>query len=1234
MRKTNYFKSSLMVLLFCFGLTSLWGQISISNNNPVMENFNSMGTSGTASLPSNWKMSAAGQGTSANWSTATNVTAVTQGASSGSPATGARYNFGNGADTSDRAIGFMTSSGYATPNAIFAYYKNTSGINISDLSISFDFERYRINSNTVAVTFYTSTNGTDWTERSSGNIDTTVFPAGSNSYTWTGGTVTSRSVTLTNVNIANDGEFYLKWLVTHSSNTNSPAIALDNVSLTATLQNPTSPNLTISGTLSENTTLNNGVVSLALANETFADNVFDLSNFSLNNAPVGVSIGTVDYINETSATVTLVYDGTDFDANVTNFSITVASGELTTSTNALNSNNITITAVNEALVLGNMSAGFGNQCLNQLSAYQTFTISSSTVLKSGNISLAALNGFTYSETADNENYTSTLTFAHAGGILTNKTIYVKFLPTTAVSYNGNIAVSGAGAPSVNRSVTGSGTNGTIAVTTVTASSIGSESAVSGGSALSNSCGTISAKGVVWAATVNPTIESHLGITNDGTGTDTYTSSITDLSPNTTYNYRAYVTSSSGTTVYGTNYTFTTSQVAANFPFNEDFEGTNNWVVANGTQTNKWFVGSAVSNNSTKSLYISNNASGTTHNYATGNASTVHAYRDILIPTGTANITLSFDWISNGEMLSGNNYDYFRVWLVPTSYIPSASSTITNGSGRIQVGGYFNQNSTFTTYTNSSVNVSSFAGQTMRLVFEWVNDSSDGNQPPAAIDNIHLKLPDPCIAPANQATNLTFGTISSTSIAGSFTSTTADGYLVVISPSSNLGANPTNETTYTAGQVIGNGTVIQSSNLTTFTALSLTPTTTYYIHVFAYNSECLGGPLYNITTPLTGSASTIDGPCISESFTNIPGSGSGYETRTWTGDNGGTWTATDARVDQTITGKAITIRNGILTSPTSNNGIGSLTVTTRYSAATGDGTGTINVYVNNVLKGTLNVSTSLQTQTINDINISGDVVIELRNTSTTKRPSIDDLSWTCYEEPPITWTGTAWSNGTGPSTTDPIFVDGDLIIGNSAEADMATLETGELTITQNGSILIESGHFVTVNGKITNEAGAENFIVASGANLIQDETYTANDNVGDITVQRESQDIVRLDYTLWSSPVTGQQLQDFSPQTLPNRIYTYETTGATEATNGGYVVVPSVTDDFENGKGYLFRAPNTWGTTPAPYAGEFVGVPFNGNVTLPVYPTKYTSVGNPYPSNIDSELFMSANGSVSTLYFWN
>ncbi|SMC93325.1 T9SS sorting signal type C domain-containing protein, partial [Moheibacter sediminis] len=31
---------------------------------------------------------------------------------------------------------------------------------------------------------------------------------------------------------------------------------------------------------------------------------------------------------------------------------------------------------------------------------------------------------------------------------------------------------------------------------------------------------------------------------------------------------------------------------------------------------------------------------------------------------------------------------------------------------------------------------------------------------------------------------------------------------------------------------------------------------------------------------------------------------------------------------------------------------------------------------------------------------------------------------------------------------------------------------------------------------------------------------------------------------------------------------------------------------------------------------------------------YTSVGNPYPSNIDSELFMSANGSVSTLYFWN
>lgn len=223
-----------MAFLMVLSSVSSYAQISIADGNAVTENFDSMGATGT-NLPQNWKMSTAGAGTSAGWSTGANVTSVTQTPSSGSPNSGARYSFGNGANTDDRAIGFMTSGSFSSPNAIFAYYKNTSGLTIADITIDFDFERYRINSNTVSVAFFTSTNGTTWTQRTNGAIATSVFATGSNSYTWTNGTVASRSVVVNDVNIANDGSLYLKWVVTNTSSSNSQGIGLDNVSVTATL---------------------------------------------------------------------------------------------------------------------------------------------------------------------------------------------------------------------------------------------------------------------------------------------------------------------------------------------------------------------------------------------------------------------------------------------------------------------------------------------------------------------------------------------------------------------------------------------------------------------------------------------------------------------------------------------------------------------------------------------------------------------------------------------------------------------------------------------------------------------------------------------------------------------------------------------------------------------------------------------------------------------------------------
>ena len=94
------------------------------------------------------------------------------------------------------------------------------------------------------------------------------------------------------------------------------------------------------------------------------------------------------------------------------------------------------------------------------------------------------------------------------------------------------------------------------VTTSSVTSITSTTASSGGNLTSDGGGNLLSKGVCWAVSpTTPTISN--STTNDGIATGVYTSSLTGLSANTTYNVRAYATNSGGTS-YGSTVTFTTS----------------------------------------------------------------------------------------------------------------------------------------------------------------------------------------------------------------------------------------------------------------------------------------------------------------------------------------------------------------------------------------------------------------------------------------------------------------------------------------------------------------------------------------------------------------------------------------------------------------------------------------------------------------------------------------------------
>ncbi len=95
------------------------------------------------------------------------------------------------------------------------------------------------------------------------------------------------------------------------------------------------------------------------------------------------------------------------------------------------------------------------------------------------------------------------------------------------------------------------------LTTANVSGIGNKVAISGGNITSDNGHPITARGVVWSTTENPTIVNSK--TTDGTGTGSFTSNITGLTVNTAYYLRAYATNSGGT-AYGNQVSFTTTNL--------------------------------------------------------------------------------------------------------------------------------------------------------------------------------------------------------------------------------------------------------------------------------------------------------------------------------------------------------------------------------------------------------------------------------------------------------------------------------------------------------------------------------------------------------------------------------------------------------------------------------------------------------------------------------------------------
>jgi len=95
------------------------------------------------------------------------------------------------------------------------------------------------------------------------------------------------------------------------------------------------------------------------------------------------------------------------------------------------------------------------------------------------------------------------------------------------------------------------------LTTNTISNVTINSATSGGVITKDGGAAVTARGICWGASLNPTTsDSH---TTDDKGVGSFVSNLTGLTPNTQYHVRAYATNSVGT-AYGTEVTFTSTPI--------------------------------------------------------------------------------------------------------------------------------------------------------------------------------------------------------------------------------------------------------------------------------------------------------------------------------------------------------------------------------------------------------------------------------------------------------------------------------------------------------------------------------------------------------------------------------------------------------------------------------------------------------------------------------------------------
>ena len=237
------------------------------------------------------------------------------------------------------------------------------------------------------------------------------------------------------------------------------------------------------------------------------------------------------------------------------------------------------------------------------------------------------------------------------------------------------------------------------------------------------------------------------------------------------------------------------------------------------------------------------------------------------------------------------------------------------------------------------------------------------------------------------------------------------------------------------------------------------------------------------------------------------------------------------------------------------------------------------------------------------------------------------------------TANNWSPAGVPNSTDcvviPVTANNPIISGNGYNG-----LAGNITVKNGATLTIQPANSVTVTDWVKVEATGD-FIIENNSSLLQVNNAT---NTGNITYKRTAQNIRKLDYVYWSSPVSGFNINSLVAPLVYGPIYTWNPTVAN--TNGGQGNWQGAAGSIMSpGKGYIARGPGTFTTVGANLNATFLGIPNNGIITTPIsrgsdtntafhtglngieitnYSDNANLIGNPYPSALRASQFLFDN----------